>query len=703
MAVVLADLRARLERRTREASEATRRAGGDVRAARRDLQPRAGRARVLRPGRAASCASTTGWRRSTACPPSAHIGRTRGRGRARTCRRSARAHPPRRSRPGEPAIEVELAGETPAQPGVQREWLASYWPVRAGESGELWRRRGGLRGHRAAGRRAGAADPDRPLRDAAARAVGGRRGDGRARGRPLRVRQRRVRAAQRLHVPRAGGDGVGVRARRRAPSARTPSGARALRMERGLVDTDATARDPPPRRRPRAARAGRRAAGDRRAAGRQQLVVVVRDVTARGARRGRARAAARAARRCWRRRARCSTSRSTRSARCAASRGCACATSPTPASSCSARSAARPGARSPSRASPGASDASDAEAALMGRPPAAVAEVLRTGRGVVFERDDGGSALVVVPLQRARARARRARGGLRPARGATTARRSSRCSRTSAAGRRWRSTTRGCTRSAPRSRRRCSARCSRPTCRSSPAPSSPPATWRRARATRSAATSTTASPTGGGDWALVIGDVCGKGAEAAAHHRDRPLHAARLRAAQPAPATGARRAQRGAAAPAAGLPLLHGALRVGHAAPRRRRVVLATGGHPLPLVLRADGEVETAGAAGHAAGDRRRPGDLRGARAARRRRRARALHGRRGRGEPGRRRARARSGWRRCCAAARGPRRRARSPRRSRRKALAVQDGRLRDDVAVVVLRVRPAASRRRLPPPGQG
>jgi PAS domain S-box-containing protein len=33
---------------------------------------------------------------------------------------------------GEPRIETEIAGETPAQPGVRREWLASYWPVRRG-------------------------------------------------------------------------------------------------------------------------------------------------------------------------------------------------------------------------------------------------------------------------------------------------------------------------------------------------------------------------------------------------------------------------------------------------------------------------------------------------------------------------------------------------------------------------------------------
>ena len=38
---------------------------------------------------------------------------------------------------GEPRPSVEVRGETPAQPGVEREWLASYWPVRAAAGGEL--------------------------------------------------------------------------------------------------------------------------------------------------------------------------------------------------------------------------------------------------------------------------------------------------------------------------------------------------------------------------------------------------------------------------------------------------------------------------------------------------------------------------------------------------------------------------------------
>jgi PAS domain S-box-containing protein len=41
------------------------------------------------------------------------------------------------ARTGEPAIAVEITGETPAQPGVEREWLASYWPVRTRGDAQL--------------------------------------------------------------------------------------------------------------------------------------------------------------------------------------------------------------------------------------------------------------------------------------------------------------------------------------------------------------------------------------------------------------------------------------------------------------------------------------------------------------------------------------------------------------------------------------
>jgi PAS domain S-box-containing protein len=102
----------------------------------------------------------------------------------------------------------------------------------------------------------------------------------------------------------------------------------------------------------------------------------------------------------------------------------------------------------------------------------------------------------------------------------------------------------------------------------------------------------------GGDWALVIGDVCGKGAEAATLTA---LARYTLRAA----AQHTRRPQ------AVLLELNEALLRqqLGYRfctvlyaslTPRDRRVevCLATGGHPLPMVLRASGEVETAGSPG---------------------------------------------------------------------------------------------------------
>jgi len=38
---------------------------------------------------------------------------------------------------GRPATRIEVRGESPAQPGVRREWVASYWPVRSAPGGEL--------------------------------------------------------------------------------------------------------------------------------------------------------------------------------------------------------------------------------------------------------------------------------------------------------------------------------------------------------------------------------------------------------------------------------------------------------------------------------------------------------------------------------------------------------------------------------------
>jgi PAS domain S-box-containing protein len=108
--------------------------------------------------------------------------------------------------------------------------------------------------------------------------------------------------------------------------------------------------------------------------------------------------------------------------------------------------------------------------------------------------------------------------------------------------------------------------------------------------------------TGGGDWALIIGDVCGKGAEAATLTA---LARYTLRAAGRAGTASARR-------PRAVLGELNEALlreQLGYRfctvlyaslTPRDARVTvcIATGGHPLPLVVRAGGTVETAGTPG---------------------------------------------------------------------------------------------------------
>jgi PAS domain S-box-containing protein len=107
-------------------------------------------------------------------------------------------------------------------------------------------------------------------------------------------------------------------------------------------------------------------------------------------------------------------------------------------------------------------------------------------------------------------------------------------------------------------------------------------------------------PTRGGDWALVIGDVCGKGAEAAAVtalarytvrasatlHSDRPqvvlqdLNDAIRREGVPASRF---------------CTVLYIAL---SPRPDGVKACVATGGHPLPLLMHADGSIETAGRPG---------------------------------------------------------------------------------------------------------
>ena len=149
--------------------------------------------------------------------------------------------------------------------------------------------------------------------------------------------------------------------------------------------------------------------------------------------------------------------------------------------------------------------------------------------------------------------------------------------------------------------------------------------------------------TGGDDWALVIGDVCGKGAEAAAVTAlaRYTLRASVLHSRRPAQVL----AELNEALLRQGLDYRFCTVLYASVTPRPDGcdVVLATGGHPLPLVLRADGAVETAGAPGTLLGIVREPEISEERVALRHRRRARPLHGRRRRGQPVRRGARARA------------------------------------------------------------
>ncbi len=142
---------------------------------------------------------------------------------------------------------------------------------------------------------------------------------------------------------------------------------------------------------------------------------------------------------------------------------------------------------------------------------------------------------------------------------------------------------------------------------------------------------------GDDEWALVIGDVCGKGAEAATLTA---LARYTLRAAGRGGTASSRR-------PQAVLTELNEALlreRLGYRfctvlyaslAPRDDgvSVCVASGGHPLPLVVRTDGTVETVGSARHAARHPRGPRDHGAGGRARAGRRLRARDRRRDRGD----------------------------------------------------------------------
>ena len=104
--------------------------------------------------------------------------------------------------------------------------------------------------------------------------------------------------------------------------------------------------------------------------------------------------------------------------------------------------------------------------------------------------------------------------------------------------------------------------------------------------------------TGGGDWAIVIGDVCGKGAEAAAITAlaRYTLRAAVLHTRRPRDVLGALNE----ALLRQNLDYRFCTVLYASLTPRDGHVTatIATGGHPLPLVLRANGDVDRAGRRG---------------------------------------------------------------------------------------------------------
>ena len=343
---------------------------------------------------------------------------------------------------GVPEVEVELSGETPARPGVEREWVASYWPVRSDGAPvgvgtvvfEVTERRAAERALRTQ------TDRYETLLTALSEVGEGMvvLEDGRCVYANPAFEQLSGYAFPELAAMESVFDLVAGEerdeARRRAR----------LRLERDVIDATYQVQI---RRRDGAAVLLELAGVPLEIAGpppRQQLVVVVRDATARArAEAERERLLARAA---LMAEASSLFDQSLDEERTLRTVAELCVRDL--ADGCSDR---------PSVAAGHGRVRSSASEPRSWKPPAAIAEVLRSG--VSMEPDHG---LVVVPLQRARARAGRARRGAVRDRGR---RRAGHAARTSAGGRRSRSTTRGSTPSARRSRRRSSAPCSRPTCR----------------------------------------------------------------------------------------------------------------------------------------------------------------------------------------------------------------------------------------------
>ena len=166
-----------------------------------------------------------------------------------------------------------------------------------------------------------------------------------------------------------------------------------------------------------------------------------------------------------------------------------------------------------------------------------------------------------------------------------------------AAGQRPRSRTRASTRSAVTSRRRFSAACCRPVLPDIPGVEVA-ARFRPAGEGYEVGGDFYDVFNTGAGWGIVIGDVCGKGPEAAALTGARPAHAARGGDAGATTPAASSDAQRGDPPRAHRLAVLHRCLRAARVERRRRRLTLASGGHPLPLLLDDDGEVDQIGVPG---------------------------------------------------------------------------------------------------------
>ena len=550
LAVVLAALRGRLEQATAEARSALAHRRGDARAARRDLRPRAGRARLPRPRRPL---------RAHQRPPGgdqrAHAGRARrphdrrdAARRARGGRRGRGAWP----RAACPSPRWRCAARRRRTRASQREWIASVLAgARGGSAATLLGV--GTVVFEVTDRRAA----ERALRTQTDRyetllAALSEVGEG-----MVVIEDDRCVYANHAFEQLSGYTFPELAAleslyeiveRRRALGGRA---ARPAAHGAGSRRHDLHGADPAPRRRPADARAGRRAARDRGPA----RAAPARRRRARRhrapARRGRARAAARPLR---------AAGGGERAVRPVARRGAHAAQRRR-----AVRARPRRHLRGRARRLSGTGAAAD-----RGRPrPGARAALAADGgaRRPHRRRRRGGHA------QRRPVRPRAARRGAAAAPAAacsgrsppastrssrTAATRRSRCSRTSGGARRSRSTTRACTRSTSAVATHAAALA---------APAGPAAHPGRRSSPRATAPSGEGIELGGdfydcfatgaGDWALVIGDVCGKGAEAAAITALARYTLRASVAALAAPVAGARRAQRGAAAPGSRLPLLH--------------------------------------------------------------------------------------------------------------------------------------------------